>query len=88
MATSTTKTDSVASVVTLAPAGNQLGVSIRNSDANALYVLIGDGTVASTLHTVAIAQDGYWETPWFYRGQVITGIWAADGAGSAFVTVL
>jgi hypothetical protein len=85
---SSTATASVATIVTLVTQGHKRGFTIRNSDANALYVLIGPGTVSASLHTVAIAQDGYYESPAFYNGEAVTGIWAADGSGSAFVTVL
>ena len=62
------------------------GVSITNTDANALYVIIGSTTVSSTSHTAAIPTSGLYETPVWYNGEKIAGIWAANGAGYAHVT--
>lgn len=81
------KTNSTTSIVTLVPDGDGSGASIRNSDAYPLYVLIGNGTVSADLHTAAIAQNCIYETPPFYRGDAITGVWAGDGNGAAFVTI-
>lgn len=84
---SVTKSIASATAATeLRAAGPARGVSIRNTDANRLYVLIGDGVVSSTNHTVAMETGDYFETPSFYAGEVITGIWTGDGSGAALVT--
>lgn len=62
-------------------------ISIENTDANVLYILInGTGTVSASNRTIAIAANGYWECPDPNFAGEITGVWAADGSGSAFVT--
>lgn len=83
---------SVASVATsttlLAANANRIGVTIHNSDANALFVKYGATATTTTSYTVKIASDGYWEMPNpIYRG-ILDGIWAADGSGSAQITEL
>lgn len=79
---------SVASSITsgvLLAAGNRRMATIRNTDANALYVLLDSGTASATNHTVALASGDYFEVPGSYTGP-ITGVWAADGSGVALVT--
>jgi hypothetical protein len=61
------------------------GATIRNTDANILYVLLDGGTASATNHTVALATGDYYELPARYRGQV-NGIWAADGSGVALIS--
>lgn len=61
------------------------GASITNDDANALYLLLGAGTVSATVYTVKLYTDDVYEVPFGFTG-IITGIWAADGSGSARVT--
>ena len=77
---------STTTATTLAAQGQRRGVSISNSDANALYVLVGPGTASSSNFTVQLDQGDYWETPVFYNDEVISGVWADDGDGSAHVT--
>lgn len=69
----------------LAANGNRKGASITNTDANVLYLDLSGGTASSTSFSVLIPTNGYFEVPFGYTG-AITGIWAADGAGSALVT--
>lgn len=75
----------IASVTILALNANRKGATITNTDANALYLDLSGGTASSTSFSVSIAANGYYEIPFGYTG-LITGIWAADGAGSALVT--
>lgn len=76
-----------ASVALASTAVRRASLSIRNTDANILYVLVGSGTASATNHTVALASGDYWEMPAAenYTGPV-NGVWAADGAGVALVT--
>lgn len=87
---------SVASTTTattiLAANANRLGATITNDDANVLYLLVASsGTASSTVYTVPVAGGGgFYELPplrgdKIYTG-AITGIWSADGSGSARVT--
>jgi gentisate 1,2-dioxygenase len=82
-----TSVDSSTAPQVLVAQGDKPGATIRNTDANTLYVLIGTGTVSATNHTVALASGDYFETPSFYNGEIITGVWAADGSGAALITV-
>lgn len=78
----------VSSVTILALNASRKGATITNTDANALYLDLSGGTATSTSFSVAIAANGYYELPSnfaVYTG-LITGIWAADGTGSALVT--
>lgn len=61
------------------------GGSVYNDDANGLYLLLGAGTVTTSVYTVLIPSGGYFEIPYGFTG-VLTGLWGADGAGSARVT--
>jgi len=61
------------------------GLSISNTDANVLYLLIGGGTASATNFSVQVAANGYFEMPYGFTGAV-TGIWAVDGSGAALVT--
>ena len=79
----------IASVTILASNANRKGATISNTDANALYLDLSGGTASATSFTVALGAGSttptYYEVPFGYTG-TITGIWAADGAGSALVT--
>lgn len=75
----------IASVTILAANPNRKGATITNTDANALYLDLSGGTASSTSFSAAVAANGYYEVPFGYSG-LITGIWAADGTGSALVT--
>jgi hypothetical protein len=82
-------TTAVASLTTLQTilAANtaRYGATVYNDDANSLYLLLGAGTVTSSVYTVQIPGGGYYEVPYGFTG-ILTGLWAADGAGSARVT--
>lgn len=82
-----TKVDSAAADTALVSANpKRKGLSILNTDANALYVLLGSGTSSATnLNVVIAATTGYWVAPNNYIGAV-RGCWAGDGSGSAFIT--
>lgn len=93
-ATATATVTSVASAATstsiIAANTARKGLSVSNTDANILYLLLGGGTASATNFTVAISGAtataiGYFEAPYGFTG-AITGIWAVDGAGSALVT--
>lgn len=83
MATSIDSTASDTLLLAVDTARN--GATIRNTDANILYVLLDSGTSSATNHTVALASGDYYEVPAGYVGE-IRGIWAADGSGAALVT--
>ncbi len=79
----------IASVTILASNANRKGATIANTDANILYLDLSGGTASATSFTVALAggatPPAYYEAPFGYTG-AITGIWGADGTGSALVT--
>lgn len=86
--TKSTVASGVSSVPILALNASRKGATITNTDANVLYLDLSGGTATSTSFSVAIAANGYYELPSnfaVYTG-LITGIWAADGTGSALVT--
>lgn len=83
--TKTAVNSGTGSVNILASNANRKGATITNTDANALYLDLSGGTASSTSFSVAIAANGYYEVPFGFTG-LITGIWAADGAGAALVT--
>jgi len=76
----------------LASNANRYGATITNDDVNTLYLLVASaGTVSSSVYTVAVAGGGgFYELPMMANGKpytgIITGIWSADGSGSARVT--
>lgn len=80
-----TSVDSTTTSTRLAVSHGRQGVAVRNTDANALYLLLDSGTASATNHTVALVQDAYFETPFDYEGEV-NGVWAANGSGVALVT--
>lgn len=80
-----TSVNSGTSSVELLAASNRRCATIRNTDANILYVLLDSGTASSTNHTVALASGDYYETPASYTG-AINGVWSGDGSGAALVT--
>ena len=90
-AVNTGTTTSVASVTTvggvtiLVANTARYGASVFNDDANVLYLLLGAGTVSATVYTVQIPANGYYEVPYGFTG-ILTGLWSADGSGSARVT--
>lgn len=70
------------STTLLAANANRKGAAFVNTDANVLYIDISGGTATSA--GVPVASGGYYELPFGVTG-LITGIWAADGAGVARV---
>lgn len=69
---------------TLLEAGSRTSFIIENSDANRLYVLLADGTASASNYSFSLAQNENANVQG-YQGKV-TGIWAADGGGSAHLT--
>lgn len=87
-ATATTVNSGVASVEILAANDRRRGATITNTDANALYLLLGTGTASATNYTQALLTgEVFVLEQGDYRG-AIQGIWAADGAGQAVVSEL
>lgn len=85
--TFSTVASAAASTQLLAANANRKGLIIVNTDANILYIDISGGTAATTQYAKALATGEQWECP-FAPVTAITGIWAADGAGSALITEL
>ncbi len=83
-ATRTTVASGVASVTIVASNANRKGATIYNSDANALLLDLSGGTAAATRCQVRLTQYQTYEVSSGYTG-LITGIWEADGSGSADV---
>jgi hypothetical protein len=84
-ATKSSVASGIASVTILAANTARKGAIVTNTDANALYLDLSGGTASSTSYSVAVASGEYYEMPYGYTG-LVTGIWAADGTGSALVT--
>lgn len=64
--------------------GGRKGFTIENSDANRLYVLLGQGTASSSNYSFSLAQNenmGLSDCR-----ERISGVWAVDGSGFAMVT--
>lgn len=81
-----TSVDSTASSTTILAANpDRLGATIYNTDANALYILLGAGTASASNLSWSIAANSQYQVPFGYTG-IIVGVWAADGAGAAKVT--
>lgn len=83
--TSTQVASGTGAVTILAANTARYGASVANDDANALYLLLGAGTVSATVYTVKLYTDDFYEVPYGFTG-ILTGIWAGDGSGSARVT--
>lgn len=82
----TTSVASTTSATTILAANTaRYGATVANDDANALYLLLGDGTVSATVYTVKLYTDDIFVVPYGFTG-ILTGLWAADGSGSARVT--
>lgn len=81
-----TSVSSAATSTTLKAANaSRKGLTITNTDANPLKVLLGAGAASAINFSVNIATNGYYELPYGYTG-IVTGIWDVDGGGAAFVT--
>jgi hypothetical protein len=85
--TSTQVASQTGAITILAANAARYGATVYNDDANALYLLLGTGTVSATVYTVQVTSGGYYEVPFGFTG-ILTGLWAADGSGSARVTEL
>lgn len=84
-ATHSSVNSAAASTTILAANANRKGARIFNTDANALYLDLSGGTaVAASRAQVKLATDEGYDVPFGCTG-LITGIWAADGAGVASV---
>lgn len=78
---------SATSAQLLAANAARKGLTLYNTDANAVLVKYGT-TASATSFTVRITQNGYWEMPLpTYTGR-IDAIWEGDGAGSLYATEL
>ena len=76
---------SVASTI-LASNVNRQNMSIYNNNTQALYLITSTQTPSSTLFTVMMAAQSYYELPLRYTG-LISGIWASSsGSGAALIT--
>jgi hypothetical protein len=77
-----------ATSATTLKAGNtaRKGLTIYNDSTAVLYVLLGAGTVSTSLFTVQMASESYYEVPFGFTG-IVTGIWASVN-GTAMVTEL
>jgi hypothetical protein len=80
----TTVNSGVSSVSLLAANPTRKCAVIRNTDANALYVLLGLGAASSTNLHYTLNSGDVLEVPAGHLGD-IQGIWAADGSGQAVI---
>lgn len=83
--TSTQVASQTGAITILAANTARYGASVFNDDANDLYLLLGAGTVSSSVYTVKLISGALYEVPFGFTG-VLTGAWAGDGSGSARVT--
>ena len=60
-------------------------VTIYNNTDGDLYVLIGTGTVSTSLFTVKLATDAYYEIPYGWKG-VVTAIGDGMTSGNILIT--
>ena len=78
---------SATSSTQLLPAdSNRSSVIISNDDPNRLFVLLDDATVSTSSYSFSLGQ---YENARLIGAEAqgrIMGIWAADGAGNAYVT--
>lgn len=84
--TTTSVNSAATSTSLLAADSTRYGFTVANTDANLLYVLLGAGTASTTNYTFTVAPNSD-RTVSDYTG-VVQGIWAADGAGAALLTVI
>lgn len=81
--TATSVNSAATSTTLLASNTARKGVTIRNTDANALY--LGFGVAATTAMPEEIPGGATWEMPLpIFTGQ-LNGIWSADGSGAALI---
>ena|SRR5215831_5754479 len=77
---------SASSVTILASNVNRLGATVYNDSTQILYLLLGAGPASTSVYTVQLASQAYYEVPFNYTAQ-LTGIWASAN-GNARVTEL
>lgn len=82
--TQTSVSSSATDVTVLASNSLRLGGSVYNDSTVTLYVLCASGTSSTSLYTVQIAPNSYFEIPFNYTG-VLKGLWAS-ATGNARVT--
>lgn len=86
--TSVARATTVGGVTLLAANANRKGATITNDSGAIMYVLFAvTGTVSSTVYTVRLGANDYYEVPFGYTG-AISGIWASAGAGNALMSEL
>lgn len=74
-----------ASAVTILAANTaRYGAAIFNDSSAILYLILSASTPTSSVYTVQMAPNAYYEVPYGYTG-IIKGIWAS-ATGSARVT--
>jgi hypothetical protein len=84
----TTVVAASSSPTTLSTQDDNRGGLIATNGANmTMYVLLGSGTVSTSLYTYPIPPGATLEVPEDFVGTVMA-IWPATAAGSALVTVL
>jgi hypothetical protein len=87
--TQTSIADVAADATILAANTARKGATIYNDSSSLLYLLVGAGTSSTTVFTVKMAPDDFYELPMMLGGVytgIIKGIWSADSTGSARVT--
>lgn len=75
---------SASDVTILASNANRLGAIVYNDSTQILYLLLAAATSSSTVYSVQLATNDYYEVPAFYTG-ILKGIWASAN-GNARVT--
>ena len=88
--TITSVSGSASDVTVLAANTSRKGATVFNDSAAILYLALSDTTSSSTVYTVQVPADGYYEIPLSEAGVytgVIKGIWAS-ATGAARVTEL
>ncbi len=74
------------SVAVLASNTSRLGATVFNDSTATLYLLLATGTASTTLYSVQLASNAYYEVPFTYTN-ALNGIWSAVN-GNARVTEL
>jgi len=82
----TSVASSASSVTILAANSNRLGATVYNDSTQILYLLLGTGPASTSVYTVQLGSQSYYEVPFNFTGQ-LTGIWASAN-GNARVTEL
>jgi hypothetical protein len=85
-ANQTNVASSGSSVTVLASNAARLGATVYNDSTQILYLLLGTGTASTSVYTVQLGSQSYYEVPFNFIGQ-LTGIWASAN-GFARVTEL